>query len=526
MKILRVFTILIIAALLAAPQSIASSSGQGQVYTRAIEATATGETTGSMEAIFIDHFFDNDPIAEVGFRLESISTTVVAHRAAVRAGGFDSGISQEVLHEGQATIQGREGRPSLHLWITPLDRQNAPLATISHFSCTNIHPPLSSSDSRLPSVNRSRPNVMAHTNDAANLESCVDAELRITGNVSMVLWEWDVDLNGERVRSGVDDSAPGTGVSTGTGAGSADELVVEARNATLTIPLTPETYRLYLSDVRLEAQNLHLTDVRGTLPGVLDPVEGQDVELVGSYAVSVESQGAQQPFVAFMAGQTAIATADGHFLSTVAPGAPGSPNKAALWAAAIVVVLGVVAVAWGVRPLHHERVNRRVGGDQGSIRAETHRERRGVGYWVLARLAHHARHRRLALFYARRAYALFSLLPEIRLMLATALSYRRRDDEALHHYLAALASLPVPRKLAQAALGAAASNVRLGNDEAALNYIWEAVQHAPDYVANHLGRPAFLVLGNHPRFKEIQRAAKQGQRHRVPHDTSHNADVA
>lgn len=526
MKARHISIILLLVSLLAMPSALGSSSGQGEVRVQSIEATATSELTGVLEALFIDHDVNGTPLAEPGFRLESPQAIVTTYRAPVWAADVDVGANEEPVHDGSVVLEGVEARPLKHLWITPLGRHQEPVARIDHQTCTTIQPPQAESDVRDPMVDRSRPDIVVRTQDTVQVASCMEAVLVIEGDLSMVLWEWDVDLNGERVRSGVDDSAPGTGISTGTGAGSADELVVEAHNATLSVPLTPETYALYLSDVRLDAQKLYLTGVQGTLPGVLDPVEGQDVELVGNYAVSVEPQGAQQPFVASMAGQTVIATADGRLLSTATPEAPASQNAAILWIAAGVAVLGVVVAAWGVRPLHHERVNRRVGGDQGSIRAETRRERRGVGYWVLARLAHHAGRRRLALLYARRAYALFSLLPEIRLMLATALSYRRRDDEALHYYLAALASLTAPRKLAQAALGVAVSNVRLGNEDAALDYCWEAAQFAPDYAANRLGRPVFLVLRSHPRFQELRRAVEQGQRHGVPHDTSRDTDVA
>lgn len=333
-----------LAALVVAPlPAIGSSSGSGEVEVQFIEATATGETTGTLTALFIDHFVTQDPLAEPGFRLDSPHTRVISHHTPIWTSLTDTVAREQLVHEGPATLVGVDAKTGLHMWVLPQKNKEPPRVEIAHPACTGLQPPPANQETRIASINKSRPNIIAHTQDTVRVASCTKAVLVIEGNLSMVLWEWGVDLNGERVRSGADDSAPGTGFSTGTGVGSADELVVEAHNATLWVPLTPETYALYLTNTTLVAGNLYFQSVEGTLPGVLEPIHGADVELEGEFATTITPQGVDQPLVASLAGATQSATADGELLS-LAPPTPSESSPALVGiAVAGIVFIGLIS---------------------------------------------------------------------------------------------------------------------------------------------------------------------------------------
>lgn len=319
----------------------------GEVQTQALHAPTEGSTTGELVALFIDHFVEGDPLPDPTLQLHSVHATVVSHHAAQKVGGIDLGTTKRTLHEGTAAVEGVRAKPGLHLWATPLD-DGAVHASIQHSACTTFTAPDSRSVTRTPAVDQNRGDLEVDTSHGVDIRSCTTTDLILQGNLSIVLWAWDVDLNGHRVTSGINDTVPGTG------SGPADELVIEAHEATLAIPLTPDTYALYLAQPHLATASLRITRAEGTLPGVLEPASGEDVEIQGDYAATVAAQGARQPLAASIAGRTHTATANGVPLTIPTP----TPTTDATGTMALVIlglVLAGLASGWFVWP----RIQRR-----------------------------------------------------------------------------------------------------------------------------------------------------------------------
>lgn len=325
-----------LAILLAPPLALAQADSPGELQVGALEIPASGQTTGNLVALFIDHDRATMPLAQPAFHLTTPHATIVAHHAAVRMAGFDAGFHQETIHEGAATIEGLDTRRLLHLWITPLDDQNPPLTRMDHAACTSIQPPEKSSERRSPSVNQNQPDVLVDTHASVHASSCDEATLTIEGDVTLTVWEWDLDLNGRRIPTGTNETAPDTG------AGSATELVITAYNVNLTIPLTPETYAVHLTNSTLATHSLYVVEAQGALPGIPTPLTGQDVELVGDYFAAIASQGIQQPLAVALDGATQAAAIDGTPFISLAPALLPSDDLPTLRAW---ILLGLVFVS-------------------------------------------------------------------------------------------------------------------------------------------------------------------------------------
>lgn len=384
MTLRHLAALLAVVALLATPAQAVTL--HGEVQAQSIEALAEGQTIGDLVALFIDHFAADDPLAHPGFHLESPDATAASYRATMRAAGFDTGTRREPLDEGELVLEGVENRPMLHLWITPLDSEHPPSLQVTHPACTTLQQTEQESVSRSPSVDQNRPDITVQTSKTLHASSCAPAMLLIEGHVSLTAWEWTVDLNGRRIRTGVDDTA--AGIQTGTNAGSAEELLVEARDARLTVPLTPQTYTLFLQGPVLEARELRLIDADGTLPGVLKPAQSADVELRGDYTARI-TPGGKQSINAILEGLTQEAIIDGEPQTIQVPTAPGPSRMLVL---GILAGILLVAVAGGASwPAFNNRIRRpllatRYGGPGTSMdnEPETLRQRISAGNWLLS----------------------------------------------------------------------------------------------------------------------------------------------
>lgn len=358
MKNISAIVSVAIAIFLTIPVAVASN--KGEVEADAIEAQAGGETTAGLTAIFIDHHLEGHALPKSpAFHLESPTASVISHHTPLAAGDIDVGTRTVPVHEGQTTVEGIEARPGLHFWITPLEPHEEPTVTVVHQACTTLQPPTAAYDVRHPTLNRSRPDLRVDTTNSTRLASCTEAHILIMGSLSMILWEWDVEINGERVKTGVHDEAPGAG-STGTGAGSADELEIQAHNATLRISLTPETYTLHLSRPELVARDLRIRHAEGTLPGVLEPAYGADVELSGDYTTTITPQGLQQPLAAVLEGTTQTASIDGQSLRLQQTTTSSDPPAFLAGGAVLGFMAAAGAVLWFAWPLLRRRFQTRL----------------------------------------------------------------------------------------------------------------------------------------------------------------------
>lgn len=322
------FIVVVLAALLVVPTALAGRVSE--VRAEAVESPANGLTEGGLVALFIDQFVEDEPLPGDGFRLESPSATVIAHEAAHKARGIEVATEKRPLHHGRVLLEGVQAKAGLHLWATP-SSADSPRASIEHAACTRIDTSESSSSTRTPAIDQNRGDIVVDTSQSIAVDSCTTMQLVLQGNFFIVLWEWDVELNGRHVSTGVNDTA-------GTGMGSARELVIEAHDATLTIPLTPDTHTLYLDNPRLMTRNLRILHAEGTIPGVLESVQGEDVELQGDYTASIASQGVGKSLQAIIGGMTHKATANGEILRVQVP-EPTSDTSPGI---AIAVLMGIV----------------------------------------------------------------------------------------------------------------------------------------------------------------------------------------
>ncbi len=380
--------------------------------------------------------------------------------------------------------------------LDALSDSNPPMVTFST-SCVGLQPADRPSETTPAIVRRDdRPDRVADLAQTLLPASCNEPfTVTVAGAFRLSLWDWTARLDTadgtQTLETGIRPRSDGTG-------NEATETYLFVADGTLTLTLQDAPSAFYVHAPHVTADRISLRSAAGTLEGNPLRPGGQDVTLYNAEA-RLLGQGVGQPLhVTLPPGSTDL---------NPATTAPSSPIPAPAWTWPVLALAAILAALLvRQRPLIHDAHNTRRGRDTGSILPQTRRERRGRGYWVLAKLAHHAKRHRIALHYARRAHTLFPILPETRLMLATALSHRRRDAEALNHYLAAAGTLDNHRKKAQANLGAAISNAHLGQLGAALDRFALVAQLAPDLARKRLGHPTLLRLNDQPRFAAIRRS--------------------
>ncbi len=366
----------VIAVLLAAP-ALAVAQDQGEVRVESLEA-ASGSTSGALVGLLIDQDNPGFPVAAHGFRLDGLDVAVTANHVEAKVRTTSTPAERRSIQpSGPATIEGVESRPELHFWITPLD--DGASIEVQHRACTTLQPPVNRDETRRPALNGVSNPLKVDTTGTAQVASCTEALAVVTGDFSITAWEWDMSVNGKRERSGVNDTTGSYGLPE-SGVGSADELNIQARDATLTIPLTTQTYELYIAQPRIEARELRLTDAEGTLPGVLERLDGVDVDLVGDYTVTLDAT--TSPFTATVMGSTSDASSQGVTLAVVQ--APAGPAMSTSWVPWIVLA-GFVIVGSGWNryraPLRALRNHPDAPLDRWP---ETRREKRSAGLCVLA----------------------------------------------------------------------------------------------------------------------------------------------
>ncbi len=317
---LGIITLLVALLLASAPSSLAASSGEIQV--QAIEATSGGVTQGALRALFIEQDTPNERVPLPRFELESDAAVVTRHHAPIWADGADVMPESEILHDGPIKARGVDTRQGVQFWLSPLGVES-PIVHVAHQACTALQAPEDEVKIRDPLVDRSRSSLEVDTAGTTVLASCAQSILTVKGDFALTLWEWDFTLNGAVVQTGVQDATEGTELAA-SGIGTADEINMDVYNGTLTIPLTPETYELYVAQAQLEARDLRFHEATGSLPGILEPVEGENVTLAGDLQVSVRSVSGGQSISVAISGTPTDAHANGAPLTVQVPEMPGS----------------------------------------------------------------------------------------------------------------------------------------------------------------------------------------------------------
>ncbi len=433
---------------------------------------------------------------------------------------LDSGIQQTFIEptttpntHSAARVTGIDNHGEALFALDRWPGHGAPVVTVMG-TCMELEGPDRAVEVTSPVVKQSRPDRETDLTRSIRPASC-DAAFAATveGDLRLSLWDWDFLLTDQE-----DSRTVQTGIHDHDGTQRAQEAFLYAQNATLHITFhDPAAFHVHAP--RASADALTLKDAHGPLGTQV--LAGEDLAFGPVKDLTLQASGVDTPLQ--------VHVPDGAAPATLAPHNPGNNPAWALnpyWTTGL--LLAIAAVAWSIaqRPLLHESLVRRYAGDQGSVAATSRGERRAVGYWHMARNAHHRGHHRLALHYARQAHRRFDMLPEIRWMLATALSRRGHHLESLRAYLDAAAALPSPAQRGRAWYGAATCYAHIDDREGALDALERAARLAATYVQQRLGRNIFNAVRNDVRFRTIVRQANHWSQSSGCFQPSNGADVS
>ncbi len=496
----HVFATLIALSLVFLPAASATSI-TGQMT---VESAELHEVAGTADLALLKFLSGNGTLpASFHVQAESLRLELdqTAYSAVVDSERVDYDYTTTPSNHAQAVIASDPAGPKARWALESAPGREPPRVAV-YSACVGVDPAPYGVAISATVVNRGeRPDRSTSVADALRLRPCAETTLTITGDFLLSIWDWDFRLNaddgGRVIETGVHPRSDGLG-------DQATEAYLYARNATLTTSIASDPAAFFAKDATLDAAAARLSNARGGLDlgGQGLTLAGDELDLQGDLRLDLDGTDAQTPYRVSIDGTTAHARSDGQPLTIQAPAAPVGTPLALFWLLGVAIVAAGFAVR--VRPLVHDGRNARHGLDIGSILPQSRRERRGRGYWVLAQRAFAAKRPRRALHYAKRAYALFPMLPETHLMLAKALVSRGRDTEALPHFLAASGILTDPDKRAEANFGAAVTNLHLGFPDAAMDRMFNVLDLAPDWAAEHLDLSLFESLQGNPRYPELR----------------------
>lgn len=496
----------------------AAASWHGTLTTPELQMLGESSTRGPLTVLLQEKTQAYHDPGDPAFRLQaeflhlesdhtdlSLYTTAAAYYHDVK--------TSTVSHD-DAVVEGTTHHDGYQFSVWPIT-DTPPIVHLPEKRCASISP------SSEPTVNRIarirfdyRPPNVASTFLSPVWSGCDDASATVTGDFLLRLWQWDAELtaDGETrpLPSGWHslEGAPQT-VDTTPLAGQATERFLYAYNATLTIPRLTGNYAAYVEEADVVVSAFQIQEATGAVDGPRRvEMEGQEAYLQGDLTLHVRSTG--EALAIILTGDLDEAHLDGVAATlTPAPLLPGGTGPVLLSLLAVATVLGLVGLAWHQAPLLAYRLNRVLGGAQGSLAPATRRERRGAGHWVLSRVGNHVGWHRRSLRHAIRAHRMFPLLPEAKLMVAVASSHLGRHETALVDFADAYTRLRSPTARAMTACAAAEASCRLGDPDLAREWLRDAARDDPAFTLGRVRLRRFDALAGSDWFPVWRRLLAQ-----------------
>ncbi|MCA1810682.1 MAG: hypothetical protein LC623_01565 [Halobacteriales archaeon] len=323
-----------------------------------------------------------------------------------------------------AVVEGTANAAGYRWTLLATDPFDPPRVTVAS-PCAQAHPATRDAVVRQPLVNLQRGAAARDLTHAVGW-GCLDgAAVEVAGNFTLSLWAWNATLESASgdtdLRSG---DHPSWAPDPSGHVRAREELYLVATGGTLSIPaLCASGALLYTgSGSTLVTRSLLVQVASGRLDaaGHLVALRGNSVGVEGDAALGLWGAGTGKPFAATLDGEAASVSVDGAAVALVtAPRLPAAAQPVA-WA------LGLLVVLWGAAEARRARLGRDASWGTAPLLAQplTWRERRGTGFWALARDAATASRLRSARRRVRQALRWFPDSTDARLLEAAILVKR------------------------------------------------------------------------------------------------------
>jgi hypothetical protein len=346
---------------------------------------------------------------------------------------------------------------------------------------------------RRPLVNLRRPEAARDLSRTLAWSCLEGAQLEVRGNLTLSLWAWNATVQSDagRVELRTGDGPSGLPDPSGRSASQA-EAYLEARDAVLTLPLEG-SYLLYTGPgATLSASRLSLEQASGRLesPAGRADLHGSTLAVEGRPArLGLAGSGAGQPFAAQLQDAHSLA-ADGRLLTLTAAAMPAS-------ALPLLLALGGLGFLVAAAEARRARLGRAAAWGAGARLLSppaTWRERRGTGFWALARQAALDSRVRRAQGHVQRALRWFPGSLDAGLLDA-ALLIRRGDYAVALHVLGRVhRDLPDGPERFEVATMASSSAMLAGRPTEALAWLRKAAAADPLAFTREVKRPLYDAL--------------------------------
>jgi hypothetical protein len=509
------------------PTASATANLHGQFTASSAQAEGSNSVQGPLVALFQDNNGGADTKTNPAFILAANSLRVETYYfdPTLYAGGFSIWAKPETSSETyqDAQVQGLQNRPGYYWDVFSLGLGGAGIGIDS--TCSDLAPSSQAQVERVSQVDYpAAPDkkLTASTANALSWTQCSGASsIKVTGNFVLMLWEWDATLHADGqdhpLPSGQSHSAydPADTPETTNVVSYDRQRYLYVENGTLTASMDGSNYAAYLGpDAQLHTDSgLLFKGATGRL------TEGTQITDLASSTVLVQGRmdlqargtDTSQPFQGSLAGTAQEINVDGKAFAAVTAASPFGSSGWAYAVGALAFVLVAATIAWESRPWLAYRRFVREEPAGGFMPPQTWRQRRGAGYWALAREAFlKGRHQR-SIHHSQRSERLFPGSLDAQVVRAFAFSKMERTQEALELHEQIQDSLPAGPERARVACHIARLCTRLAEKDRAMKQkalLWlrRAAAENPQAFGDEILDPSFDPLLSEPWFQ----AARKG----------------
>lgn len=253
----------------------------------------------------------------------------------------------------RADVKGLELREDYETLVLPIDARAPPLFEVRN-ECSTIAPSETPSVERVALVDAGRPERIVDTSQTTMWSGCPASEVAITGDFLVVMWGHDAQLTTSTesvlLESGRLNSEQSPHPSLDSAVHRRQQLFLYATNATLTYPLVPGQYGLFLSDVTANTQSgtIILQDARGHLDiaGASMNLEGERLALTGELGAQAVQSVPSRSIRLVIGGDATTGYRDGQALGMTAPAPPEAGTTAWIAASTVLAAAGLFLLWW------------------------------------------------------------------------------------------------------------------------------------------------------------------------------------